>query len=158
MRSTKLCPSVPSPPPTSGMVCFHVLWLYSFFEMHTFVFTVLSLDEPGQELGFKKILSKLSTFHQPSRRFIVSFNCQLLFSFSKGTKSKAEQSVGSNTPQQFSPSGRCAVFHHHQPQPTGPWQKEDFPTVVSQNLHRLLSQSSLTWFIDFIYSEFCCTI
>lgn len=158
MRSTKLSPSAPSPPPTSGTLCIHVLWIYSFFETRTFDLTVLSLDTPRQNWGFNEIVSKLSTFHRPSKRYKDIFKCQLLFSFSKGTKSKAEQSVGSNTPQQLSPSGRRAMFHHHQPQPTGPWQKEDFPTVVSQNLHRLLSHSSLTWFIDFMCSEYCCAI
>ncbi len=55
----------------------------------------------------------------------------------QGTEGEEEQSVGSHAPQQFSPSGRCALFHHNQPQPTWPRQKEDLSTVVSnRNLHR----------------------
>lgn len=59
----------------------------------------------------------------------------------QGTEGKEEQSVGSHTAQQFSPPGRSALFHHHQPQPTGPRQEEDLSTVVSsKNQLRLLEK------------------
>lgn len=38
--------------------------------------------------------------------------------------------MGSHTAQQLSSPGRCAVLDHYQPQPAGPRQEEDLPTVV----------------------------
>lgn len=51
--------------------------------------------------------------------------------FLQGTEGQEEQSVGSHAAQQLSSPGRCAMLDHHQPQPAGPWQEEDLPTVVS---------------------------
>lgn len=67
----------------------------------------------------------------------------------QGTEGEEEQSVGSYAAQQLAPPGRGALLHHHQPQPTGPRQEEDFPAVVSNRIH-LFTVSSIT---DFTYSE-----
>lgn len=58
----------------------------------------------------------------------------------QGTEGKEEQSVGSHAAQQFPPPGRSALLHHHQPQPTGPGQEEDLPSMVRNKL-----QTSLTF-------------
>lgn len=36
--------------------------------------------------------------------------------------------------KQLPPPRRCALFHHHQPQPDRPRQEEDFPAVVRRRL------------------------
>lgn len=48
----------------------------------------------------------------------------------KGAESKEEQSVGSHTTQQLSPFGCCALLYHYKPQPNGPRQEKDLPTMV----------------------------
>ena len=50
------------------------------------------------------------------------------------TESKAEQPVDPHLTEQLPPPRRCALFHHHQPQPDRPRQEEDFPAVVRRRL------------------------
>lgn len=80
----------------------------------------LTVGDPNQNCTFCEIVPSLVTFHQPSKHSKDGFNMPLSHCVSKGTKGKAEQSVGSHTPQQLSPSGCCALLNHYQPQSAGP--------------------------------------
>lgn len=82
---------------------------------------------------------RLTWLMDVSEMFRVDILTSLCVFFLQGTEGQEEQSVGSHAAQQLSSPGRCAVLDHHQPQPAGPWQEEDLPTVVSttQDMSRL---------------------